>query len=227
MNLTCSYKECDYNNTFSRKLELRRHIAAKHEKEKAYRCPVVGCIKVGNAPGFARLDKLTAHIRAVHYGNGAKAVCPAASRADKAVDLDLFATHAKLQHLEHRQGGVSGRILRALANAVSADYRRCPICSCKARLGLDDVPSHLLSHPSDKLTIARPGLALEGYVVGKSDCEHREGDAGLAADWCVCGMSSIQVACPVCRSCCWDRQGLKAHIEEVQIQVREVVTSFR
>jgi hypothetical protein len=122
---------------------------------------------------------------------------------------------------------VIGRTFCALANAASTDHRRCPLYSCKVRLSLDDVLSHLLSHTSDELTTAAPGLAFEGYVVGKFDCEHREGDAGLVEDWCVCGMSSIQVVCPICRSCYWDRQGLKAHIEEVHIQVGEVVTSFR
>jgi hypothetical protein len=127
-------------------------------------------------------------------------VCPDASCADIVLDLDLFGVHVKFQHLECQQGGVIGKTFRALANAASADYRRCPLCSCKARLSLDDLPSHLLSHRSDGLTIAGPGLALEGYIVGKFHYEHREGDAGPIDEWCVCEMNSIEIMCPVCAS---------------------------
>jgi hypothetical protein len=66
------------------------------------------------------------------------------------------------------------RTFRALATIVSADYCRCPLCSCKARLSLDNLPSYLLSYTSNELTIVGPGLALEGYIVGKFHCEHRE-----------------------------------------------------
>jgi hypothetical protein len=77
---------------------------------------------------------------------------------------------------------VIGRTFRALANAASTDHYRCPLYSYKVRLSLDDVLLHLLSHMSDELTIAAPGLAFEGYMVGKFDCEHREGDTGLVED---------------------------------------------
>jgi hypothetical protein len=122
---------------------------------------------------------------------------------------------------------VIGRTFRALANAASADYRRCPLCSCKARLSLDDLPSHLLSHTSDELTTAGPGLALEGYMVGKFHCEHRERGAGAIDEWCVCEMNSIEIICPVCASRHWGRQGLKTHIEEFHIWAGHDVTPFR
>lgn len=98
---------------------------------------------------------------------------------------------------------------RSEANAASTDQRRCPLSSCKKKqICLEYFPFHLLSHTSEELDAFAPELAREGYMVGKFECEHRDG-AGSINGCCVCGMRSIEVACPVCKSCHWDRQSLK------------------
>jgi hypothetical protein len=73
-----------------------------------------------------------------------------------------------------------------------------------------------------------PGLAKEGYVVSKFDCEHGAGDAGPTNEWwCVCGMNLVEIACPVCGSRHWNTQSLKAHVEESHVSVGEDITLFR
>jgi hypothetical protein len=176
--LTCDHVGCSYEGTFRRQWELQRHIAAKHTSEKPFWCPVVGCIKGGGAPAFARPDKLTAHIRAVHYRGSAHAVCPAATCADTALELDLMGVHVNLQHLESRSRheGVIRGSLRAIANAASSDHRHCLLWFCKVRVKLEDFPSHLLAHKSEELDAAANELVEEGYILIKFGCQHGEGN---------------------------------------------------
>ena len=101
-NLTCDHDGCSYKGAFPRQWKLQRHIASKHTTEKPYWCPVVGCVKGNGAPAFARPDKLTAHVRAVHYGTDVKAICPANTCTDKALTLDLLGVHVKSEHLKNR-----------------------------------------------------------------------------------------------------------------------------
>lgn len=225
--LKCPYISCDYAETFSRQWELKRHCISKHKDEKAFSCPVVGWIKDNRAPAFARPDKLTDHIRAAHRDRSATAVCPELTCTTTGLGLDLLGVHIKLKHLSNNEGGAVEKALCAIVNAASMDQRRYPLSSCKRKQTcLEDFSFHLLSHTSEELDVVTTELAQEGYIVGKFECEHEEG-VGATSGWCVCGMSSIQVACPVCQSCHWDKQGLKAHIEESHIQAGEVVTSFR
>jgi hypothetical protein len=72
-----------------------------------------------------------------------------------------------------------------------------------------------------------PELARAGYMVGKFHCEHEEADGGPTGGLCVCGMSSIEIACPVCASFRWDKHGLEIHIEESHVRAGEDMTPFR
>jgi hypothetical protein len=227
--LKCNIASCNYEGTFPRQWELQRHIDAKHKDEKPYWCPVIGCIKGRGAPAFARSDKLTAHIRAVHLRGSAQAVCPASTCANTALELDLLGVHVKLQHLKNKKKheGVIGGFLRAIANAVSSDHRLCPLWFCKVRVKLDDFPSHLLTHTSDELDAAAYELAEEGYIVTKFGCEHSKGDIASSVEWCTCKVTSIERTCPLCASRHGTRQNLKTHIERSHVRPGEDMTAFR
>lgn len=53
-------------------------------------------------------------------------------------------------------------MLRAIANAASADHRRYPLWFYKVRVGLEDFPSYLLRHINKELAIIVSELAEEG-----------------------------------------------------------------
>jgi hypothetical protein len=226
-SLTCPNLGCTYEGTFRGQWELRRHVDVAHTPKRPFLCPIVECKKHGRTPAFARPDKLTAHIQAVHHGKGAKALCPAPTCAQRPLELDLLGFHIKLQHLQVRQHGVLGKMFCAITNAARVSHQRCLLQSCTKRVKLDDFPSHLLSHTGEDLDSAMLELARAGYVVGKFHCEHAEADGGLTGGLCICGMSSIEIACPVCASFRWDKHGLEIHIEESHVRAGEDMTPFR
>jgi hypothetical protein len=227
-SLICTYVGCTYEGTFPRQWELQRHIATQHANRKPYRCPVVGCFKHGGVPAFARPDKLTDHIRAAHQGKGASAVCPAPACTDTPLRLDLLSVHINLGHLEMEEKGEVGKVFRALANAGSTDYRRCPLLSCKKkRVRIEEFLTHLFAHEIEDVEAASSELEREGYSVGRAGCEYGEGHTGAVDGWCVCRLASVEVACPVCASRHWDIQSLKDHVGEAHVQVGEDLTAFR
>ena len=188
---------------------------------------MVRCVKGNSAPAFARPDKLIAHVRAIHYSKDAKAVCPANTYTDKALTLDLLGVHVKSEHLRNRHDRVIRGMLRAIANAASADHRRCPLWFCKVRIGLEDFPSHLLRHTNEELAVIASELAEEGYLLNKSDCEHDDEEVALVGGWCICKVTSIGLEYPVCKGYHRDRQSLETHVNEVHTGRAEDLTTFR
>jgi hypothetical protein len=166
-------------------------------------------------------------MRAVHHSKNAQAICPAATCPNTPLKLDILGVHVKLQHLGSKPGGVMGGMFRAVINAVSTDHRCCPIWFCKARVHLEDFPTHLLSHTSGELGAIVSVLAQEGYVASRFGCEHGEEDAGSMNDPCFCKVTSIELICPVCVSLHESRLGLKTHVEEAHLQSGENVVAFR
>jgi len=156
-----------------------------------------------------------------------KAICPANTYTDKALTLDLLGVHVKSEHLKNRHKGVIRGILRVIANAASADHRRCPLWFCKVRVGLEDFPSHLLRHTNEELAIVASELAEEGYLLNKSDYEHDYEDIALVGGWYIYKVTLIGLECPVCKSHHKDRLSLKTHIEEVYIGRAEDLATFR
>jgi hypothetical protein len=197
VDLKCEFAGCTYEGTFVRQWELQRHVSAKHTKDKPFWCPVVGCLKGRRAPAFARADKLTAHIRAVHCNREARAVCPASSCGDRAVELDLLGVHVRLQHLTKKHGGVVGGLLRAIANAASTDWRRCRVWRCRARVSLEGFPAHVLGHTSEEVSAVCSELGEEGYRVRRG--------AGTEV--------SVELECPVCGEYQGDKGILRRHME--------------
>jgi hypothetical protein len=225
--ITCQETGCSYKGTFRGPWELKRHTADKHSRTTMLSCPVTGCIKGSQASTFVRFDKLTDHIRAAHYSKGARAVCPAPDCAKVPLEIKLLGMHVRLYHPDKRQGGVVAKTLRAIANAASADHHQCPLQSCKKRIVLEDFTSHLLWHTSEDLDAATHLLTQEGYRVGKFRCEHSEEGIGSVDGWCICGMNSIEITCPICASCHWDKQSLSTHIKESHLDVGEDMIPFR
>lgn len=203
---------------------------SKHTSEKPFWCLVVGCIKGRSAPAFARPDKLTQHMRAVHHRGGARAVCPSDSCADVPLELDMLGVHIKLQHLtskdKHKHDGVTGQYVRAIMNAVSTDRRNCPLWFCRKRVELDDFHIHLLTHTSEELGASVDELAQEGYTLSKLGCEHGEDNLD-PVNPCRCEVTAVELSCPMCASRHWNRQSLKIHIEEVHVWSGEDLTTFR
>jgi len=226
--LICSFTDCDYKRPFRRSWELQRHVAAKHTNEKPFSCPVVDCVRGDKAIAFVRPDKVTAHIRAAHRDKTTKAVCPVASCANTPLELELLGLHIKLHHLsDKQQGDEVTKTLRAITNAASIDHRQCLLQSCKKRVDLEDFHSHLASHTSEDLNAISSELAREGYIVSNFHCEHGATDGEPINEWCLCRINLVEAACPVCRSRHWDRQSLRAHIEQAHVWTGENMTPFR
>lgn len=226
--LRCNHSGCKYEGDFPRQWELQRHIVSKHMSEKPFWCPIVGCIKGRVAPAFARPDKLTQHVRAVHHRGDARAVCPSGGCADMPLELDILGVHIKLQHLssKNKPEGVSGKFLRAMINAVSTDRRNCPLWFCRKRVELDEFPVHLLTHTCEELGASADELAQEGYTLSKLGCVHGEDNLDTVNP-CHCKVTAVELSCPMCASRHWNRQSLKIHIEEVHVWSGEDLTTFR
>jgi hypothetical protein len=128
---------------------------------------------------------------------------------------------------KNKHEGVIGGLLRAIANAASTDHRYCPLWFCKARVGLDEFPSHLLEHRGEELGAAASELTEARYVVSKSGCEHDEGETRSLSQPCSCKVTSIELSCPVCSSRHARRQELKTHIEEYHVWAGEDTSAFR
>ena len=76
LQFICPHEDCKSSiKTFPRKFELDRHCAQKHSSIRAYTCPVVGCLRGPHPANFARLDKLTDHIRSCH-SDQPRLACP-------------------------------------------------------------------------------------------------------------------------------------------------------
>lgn len=153
-----------------------------------------GCMKGKRAPAFARADKLTAHIRATHGRGGGRAICPAGGCGDQKLELDLLGVHIKLHHLTSKHEGVTGAMLRGVANGVSAEWRRCPVWWCKERVRVEGFTGHVLGHRSEEVETVREALGAEGYrVVEERGCCVIEGEEERRVRW-------MEVECPVCGS---------------------------
>jgi len=156
-----------------------------------------------------------------------KAVCPTNTYTDKALTLDLLGIHVKSEYLKNRHKGVIRGILRVMANAASADYRRCPLWFYKVRVGLEDFPSYLLRYINEELAVVASELAEEGYLLNKSDYKHDHKDIALVGGWYIYKVTLIGLECPIYKSYHKDRLSLKTHIEEVHIGRAEDLTTFR
>jgi len=62
--LRCTEPLCTHDKAFANKTDLRRHRAAKHSKERPYKCKVATCTRP--VKEWSRVDKLQDHNRKFH-----------------------------------------------------------------------------------------------------------------------------------------------------------------
>lgn len=221
----CLYKECSHLGTFRRRYELNRHIRVRHEGGKSFSCPYRGCFKGRHAPSFARPDKLTAHIRAVHHRQaGQSLICPAENCVAPPLELDLLGMHIKKRHL-----GIAYSLesLRALANAASPEYWHCPLWNCGVAIRLPSVLTHLLGHSPGELESIADELLSVNYVLvrGSTPVFATPEWAGQHLD--STRIAGVRVLCPVCALECDDHAAFESHIDEVHLVHRNKQRHFR
>lgn len=193
--LRCSEAGCQYHENFRSKHELRRHISNKHNKAHAtrsFKCNALGCLKDGQRTVFARADKLTAHIRALHK-KSASFECPRNGCEQGPLDgLQMFVhvqSHLESQDLE------SGASLKAVANALSPAFSRCPMERCRKSVALPNVIDHLLDHGNDAIRSNSMVLISSNFLYAPSVEEEEE---TLDSSW-VAPFMRIFVSCPLCK----------------------------
>lgn len=158
LQLRCTYPSCNYDHTFKRQYELDRHVAAKHQNDRPFWCCAIGCIKGSSAPAFARSDKLTAHVRAMHSRPDARFDCPVLACQNHG-DLRLE------ELVAHFHGVHRGRspLINSIANAAAK--RTCPLWHCRKHVGFEDFVPHLATHATDDLEAVAQELLDQGYFL--------------------------------------------------------------
>lgn len=220
----CLQPGCTHSGTFSRYHELKRHIVSKHTREKPFRCPVHGCFKGSRAPAFARADKLTSHMRAVH-GLASLAHCPFET-CDAQLPLDLLDLHIELSPT-HRYKDLKYRTriskserrlwnrLVAVGNASNGAYMRCPYWRCRKQFHRSELNDHVLSHNTEAHNDMQETLNGLNYILSRKGCVHGNDTPSLRAlarNTCSCPVTAVYIGCPVCGDTCQDKKALTMHL---------------
>ena len=98
-HLNCTVTDCRHKKPFPRDYELQRHIQYMHCTDRPFCCPYLGCYKGQATSSFARPDKLTSHIRAVH-GRQTETLlqCCITDCSCPPLPLDLLGQHIRFAH---------------------------------------------------------------------------------------------------------------------------------
>jgi len=204
--LKCDRPGCKVS--FVRPYELNRHKTTVHASHPI-QCPHSKCLVE-----MRRLDKLTAHIRSIH---GADSLyncivpgCLALERRCESMHVHLFG-HLQSSDLVNRP------FVKAVFNALSPAYRRCPLQSCRTVQHVTGFTQHLLKHAQNELQEVAHTLETMCYSL-TSSCtspEHLVGDLHH-----ILGDNStrtIYIRCPVSGTCLFlarDHGCLDTHIRE-------------
>ncbi|KAK4505180.1 hypothetical protein PRZ48_003143 [Zasmidium cellare] len=156
----CTIDGCNYKSTFARLAELKRHVNTKHSREKPFVCTVSGCFKHQRAPAFARPDKLTAHIRAVHDSTKLTS-CPNTACGVQ-LPLILLGIHARSTH----HGGTKIEQSKRLAVHHGSDtsHTKWRYLQCGKKLRLQQFIDHVLSHSLEQQKQMEQDLKKLNYV---------------------------------------------------------------
>jgi hypothetical protein len=212
--LTCPELNCKYNGSFRTNYELRRHSSVQHsksEEDRQFECCAHGCQKGQSRARFARADKLTAHIRAVHNMTSTFA-CPHIDCSRFTLNcLELF-VHSQ-SHLES-QDVENNALLRAVANAVSPTFFQCPVWRCKKRVPLFRTIDHLLDHGDREIRSTSRDLDVMNYSYAPSvEGVHDNLDLSWAAPF-----MRVFVSCPICSSKSPNHAEFESHFVEKHVQ---------
>jgi hypothetical protein len=135
--LQCTIDGCSLQGTFPRQCELDRHVAAQHNHEKKFECPVFGCLHGPSQTSFTRADKLTSHIRSCH-ARDIKVLCPWTNCRIE-VELEVLGIHLERSH--HGE-----RVIEAVKRGQNGSYDGCPFPSCQEYLGGKALLDHISGH---------------------------------------------------------------------------------
>jgi hypothetical protein len=175
--IRCDFSGCKNKGTFKSSYELIRHMKAQHG-DKRFRCDAQGCYK-GQLPwSFARPDKLTSHIKAVHGCKTNFARCPADRCKFGPCALDVLGVHLQHQHPDHEHG-------RAILNATPCKTLKCPLWRCGKYVTSKKLLDHLSGHTKADIEAAKQSLESESLLVEFTASGDR---------------SHIHVLCPVCNT---------------------------
>lgn len=202
----CLVNNCD--QTFSRRSDLARHVSSRHEQVLPYACPANGCFKGQSPTRFARADKLTDHIRAVHLHHDATFRCPlTACGYQQPMFMPEVLAHfaladANLSHWQLHVGATN-----AFINA--SEKLKCPIWSCGQRVRRSEMLQHLHQHDEDQLEAQAESIGAAGYVV--EHAAHLTVDSGQGS---AARRSIVQIQCPVlgCQRACVDHKAFSRHL---------------
>jgi hypothetical protein len=189
--LTCVFDGCTHEGTFSRRSDLERHVRVKHyEGAGSFVCCAEGCLnKQIHLPWtFARSDKLTAHIKAIHSRETIFSACPATGCTFGRCTLENLGVHIARAHDRYHQYEES----RAVFNASTCKVRKCPLWRCGKNVKHRDLPGHVAGHAKDDVLAAIHELEHEGLVVLSASGSSQQGHVHTEL--------SIAVQCPVCNT---------------------------
>jgi hypothetical protein len=174
--LRCDIPRCKSRRTFKSSYELARHERTQHG-DKHFVCDAHGCFQGQLPRSFARPDKLTSHIKALHGQQTVFAKCPIADCNFGSCTLDVLGVHIQRLHPDDEYG-------RAVLNATSCKTLRCPLWHCGKHCTAKKMLQHITSHAKEEIEAANPSLQLMGLLV--------QSVPGYAV--------TIQVICPACRT---------------------------
>lgn len=206
--LKCMHADCNHHGTFPRQYELDRHMRVKHDSFAKHACPIRGCFKGPAKSVFARSEKLTSHLRAVHTQN-VPASCPASGCFVNSLDLELLGVHVNQAHSDERSQ--NDQTLRAVANASSTKFCKCPLWNCAKHIRLEDFMQHIMSHSREELSTVEDELRQRSYHLTFTKSTHLA--PATAAQTCDCPAVSIAIACPMCACFFRDHGALRTHLE--------------
>lgn len=203
----CELRGC--RASFTRKSCLYRHVRTVHEKGRQYLCPVKGCFRGPYRRIFARIDKLKAHILAVHDIDST-VECPHAQCSGSSMTWLELTVHAEIAGQSHRSYTSDTEVVSRFVEW--ADYLHCPVKGCKQQPRIDALASYVLEH-----------FTIKGAKVTQNDIDQLW-KIGLrpVATSCVhgrhiitttsCPIEKTYISCPVCSTLCEDTNIFREHM---------------
>jgi hypothetical protein len=189
--LQCDIPSCKSRKsrrTFTSSYELARHNRTQHG-HKRFVCDAHGCFQGQLPRSFARPDKLTSHIKALHGQQTVFAKCPIANCNFGSCTLNVLGVHIQRLHPDDEYG-------RAVLHATSCKAFRCPLWRCGKHPTAKKLLQHLACHKKEDVEAAKPSLETTGLLVQSTPgCD-----------------VTIQVVCPVCHTISADIEKFTGHL---------------
>jgi hypothetical protein len=201
--LTCDVPGCEHKGTFRREYELQRHRLTRHNgaQAKEFICDARGCFKGSSKTAFARSDKLTSHIRALHKLDAIFDRCPIRDCTVESCTLEELGLHVRRVHGDQSYYG------RAIANTTSGALRQCPWWRCGKHIPSDRFLDHVQTHSVDELHIAMSSSNAGGLAIDLAPISSSHISLGSPTPH-----PTLRVVCPVCRVTTEGFEQFKEHL---------------